>query len=205
MQSTGKWLAANIGVMCGLGVLLGSLTLNVALGLHIRNSASVRPGEVGGTKVGAKVTPVALVESPGGLRELGFHGEQTILYIMSPTCGWCARNIENIRTIGRRYRVVGVSPTADKLAAYREKNPLPFEIVVPDSTRLPKWLDLGVTPQTVVVNKSGVVERVWVGALDGSKKTGAEKFFGMSLPGLLEVPHLPPPVGAVIVSDRGRK
>src|SRR3569833_2842356 len=128
MSTDKNWISGNIGVMVGLGVLLGSLALNVVLGIHIRQMSSPR---MSGTRVGVAVSPIALAESYRGSYTVTFNGNRTILYIMSPTCIWCARNIENIRAIGTRYHVIGLSSTVDKLREYRIHNPLPFDIVVP--------------------------------------------------------------------------
>ena len=131
MSSAKSWLSENFGIMCGFGILLGSLALNVVLGVHIRQMNSPR---ISGAKAGVTVTPIDLADSRSGNSTLDLKGKRTILYVMSPTCVWCARNIENIRTIGNHYHVIGLSSTVEKLSEYRTKNPLPFDIVVPDAT-----------------------------------------------------------------------
>ena len=76
----------------------------------------------------------------------------TILYHFSPSCSWCERNWENVRTLIRetrgRYRFVGISTTPVS-AAFMHEHQLDFEVadsviqVISRSRRarglIPKW------------------------------------------------------------------
>jgi len=180
-------LAENVGTLILFGALVGSLGLNLNLGLTIR--AMKTPPSAGGVKVGSVLSVIPLADLPGKPRQIELEkGRRNVLYVMSPDCVWCARNLDNIRAlaggVGERYAFVGLSNTANKLDVYVASTPLPFPVVVPDKSKLPKGLDLNATPQTVVVSENGTVEKVWVGAFGGDNLADAEKYFGVQLPGL---------------------
>src|SRR5262249_36333965 len=80
----------------------------------------------------------------------------TVLYVFTPQCGWCAKNIENFRALiqssGPRYRIIGVSLTRQDLKEYLQKEnlQLPIYTDVEESSR--KTYKLGGTPATVVMS-----------------------------------------------------
>jgi hypothetical protein len=179
----------NLGLIIGAAALVGSLGLNVSLGLDIRNSRTPR---MAGVKIGGDLSVIPVVGSQSELHELHLaDGKRSILYIMSPTCSWCARNVDNIRYLAEKtqkeYQLIGLSITGDKLAEYRASTPLPFPVLVADASKAPSALDLSATPQTVVVGPKGAVEKAWVGAFDGKTKAEIESFFKVQLPGLIDV------------------
>lgn len=187
MKSQNGFWGENFGVLLMAGVLIGSLGLNLNLGLTIR--AMKAPPSAGGVKVGSVLSVIPLADLPGKPRQIALtKGRRSVLYVMSPDCVWCARNLGNIRAlaggVGERYTFIGLSNTSNKLDAYIASTPLPFPVVVPDKGKLPKGLDLKATPQTVVVSENGTVEKVWVGAFGGDIQADVEKYFGVQLPGL---------------------
>jgi len=118
----------------------------------------------------------------------------TILYVFSPSCGWCARNIENLRKLQQgtsgRYRLVGVSLSGRDLKAYIERERLTFPIYTDVPEALRQRYRLGGTPHTIVVSTSGKVLQTWMGAFDGEQKTAVEKALRIRLPGLNSGGHL---------------
>ena len=113
----------------------------------------------------------------------------TVLYVISPGCDWCERNHRNIvalwNAVSSQYRFIGISDSEhdrDSLESYLQNYPLPFDVLVLDSSRA--GLDLSITPQTVVVESGGIVMHSWPGALFGRALSYAEYVFGVRLPGL---------------------
>jgi hypothetical protein len=172
--------------MCALAA---SLALNVALGWKVQ-SLTARPAtRPGGVQAGTVLPSIPVVGLDGASATLSFRDPRpTILYVLSPHCGWCTRNQANIaalaRAHGRRFRFVGLSIARDGLASYAERAQLGFPIFALAAERLIAELDLQATPQTVVVSPAGRVERVWVGAYLQSQPE-IERFFGVELPGLI--------------------
>lgn len=188
MVADKKNLARNLGSIILLLVLSGSLCLNVALATKLRTALAPH---VGGVKIGANLASVPVIDSSGNRRHLRLDdGRWSVVYILSPSCVWCARNLNNIRAMARgsgsKYRFIGLSTTSSKLSEYLKSTPLPFPVLAADSSRLPDGLDLSGTPQTIVVAPNGRVRKVWRGALQGAPRSDAEAFFHIALPGVAE-------------------
>lgn len=171
-------------------VLTASLVLNVLLATRAQRP---RTSRIAGVTVGGRLSSITARDHRGLTKSLRLDdGASSIVYIMSPSCVWCARNLDNIRKLysatASQYRFVGFSNTMDGLDKYAESGALPFPLYTVDSKSLRAPLDLSVTPQTVVVLGDGKVEKVWVGALAGDRKDAVERFFGVSLPGLVGTP-----------------
>jgi len=110
----------------------------------------------------------------------------TVLYIFTPTCVWCRRNLRNLRElakgISRQYTVVGVSLTREGLGDYVASSGFPAEIVADIPPSVVMDYRLGGTPQTIVVSGAGRVLKNWRGAYGGRVKAEVEGFFGVRLP-----------------------
>lgn len=177
----------NLSVVFFGGVLTGSMALNLALATKYR---SVTAPHIAGIKVGSDLKRIPTFEVSGAKYELRLNdGHWSVLYVMAPSCIWCARNLQNIRTLAEnrdpKYRFIGISNTATGLARYLVSTPLPFQVLVADDAHAPSGLDTSATPQMALVRLDGRVERLWRGALDGKQQSDAEEFFHVKLPGLL--------------------
>ncbi len=179
----------NLTLLLLLSLLAASLSLNVFLGWKV--SGSVGLGTLrGGIQAGALLRSLNVVDADGTKVELKFVGQEspTLLYVLSPTCGWCSRNQENIAAIARgaasRYRVAGLSTTSDGLPQYLLRVAPPFHVYSMDSAKIPQNVDFKVTPQTVVIGTDGTVQRAWVGAYTENRVAEIERFFSVKLPGL---------------------
>jgi hypothetical protein len=131
--------------------------------------------------------PVVLATDLSGRRlTIGMGVEPTVIYVISPTCGWCARNTANMMALwgqkGDHFRFVGLALRGEGLKEYLSKNPLPFDVYVADAKTIASY-GLGATPSTIVVSKDGKIARKFNGAFERSKAT-VEAFFGVNLPGL---------------------
>ena len=171
--------------------LCTSLGLNVYQALEIRGAFVPRAPEV---RVGAKLpSPFAVTDPDGRSAALNFAEDPrpTVVYVLSPLCGWCARNEANIKALvaqaGPRFRFVGLSIAPQNLREYVIGGHAPFPVYLVNSADVIKKLNLSSTPQTLVVDSSGRVKKAWPGAYIDKNRTEIEKFFGVSLPGLQEV------------------
>ncbi|HLH43811.1 MAG TPA: hypothetical protein VKV74_12530 [Bryobacteraceae bacterium] len=183
----GAIIRRNIGFASLVSVFVASLLLNVGLALNLRRPV----GHIAGVTVGtdAKEIPViSTTDDAAGKLTFG-DGRPAVLYIMSPTCHWCARNLDNVRALAAgiesKYRFIGLSNTQEGLAEYVRATALPFPVHAVDMGRLPDGLDARATPQLVLVGADGVVKKVWEGALSGKSQSEVEGFFHVRLPGLL--------------------
>jgi peroxiredoxin len=182
-----QWIRANIGVALLVSMFVGSLLLNVKLAWNLKTPTRPPTGVV----VGADLRSIPAVDIAGRQQQLHLgEGRATVLYIMAPTCPWCARNLENIRSLANAaapgYRFVGLSNTPVGLAEHLTAKPLPFPVYSADTANLPKGLDPGPTPQMVLVNAEGRVEKVWRGALQSKTQAEVEAYFHTKLPGLVK-------------------
>jgi hypothetical protein len=188
------WIRQNIGFALLVSMFAGSLLLNVKLFQSVRTPmGQARP--VAGVAVGIDLHSLPVADVSGNREELKLgDGKPMVLYVMAPTCVWCARNIENIRALeksaGSQYRFIGVSSTPEGLAEHLAAKPLPFPVYAANRDQLPKGFDPGPTPQLVVVGGDGRVEKVWRGALQASAQSEVESFFHTTLPGLVKPGNL---------------
>jgi hypothetical protein len=176
-------------------VLVVSLSVNVVLGLRLRDSppAVKRAGFSAG-----ELFPLLDARTPsGGARVLRFE-RPTLVYIFSPTCQWCEKDYQNLMAVhavaGEKYSFVGVTMINKSapedyhvaLADYLRRHPFPGDVLFVDPSLLAHDLmvDITVTPQMVVVDQRGRIRKAWVGALMGSRQAEVATFFNVVLPGV---------------------
>jgi peroxiredoxin len=115
----------------------------------------------------------------------------TVLYVVSPTCTWCARNAENVKFLAGhasdKFRFVGVSLSRGDLREYSSRAGYPFPLLNEIEPGVLKSYRPHGTPQTIVVAPDGKVLKSWEGAYAGSLQKEVEEWFHVSLPGLSEV------------------
>jgi len=119
-------------------------------------------------------------------------GQPTVLYVVTPTCVWCARNMDNFKKLlakeSGQYRFIALSLAEQGLPEYVSKNDLRLPVYSGLPAEAIKTYKLGSTPQTIVVSPEGRVLQDWAGAYVGEQKSEIEAFFGLPLPGLLLQP-----------------
>ncbi len=185
-----KSLRQNPGLIVLFLLFSASLALNVALGWRLKASAGPAAPSPGGVQKESVLPEMAVRDVNGGAVTVTFDASRpTILYVLSPACSWCDRNHANIAALSSspktaQYRFVGLSTTGKGLADYVKTKGLPFPVFHVDSEELITTLGLYATPQTVLVEKGGRVERVWVGAWDKKQQAEIESFFGVMVPGM---------------------
>ena len=176
-----------------LVILAISLAFNVVLGWKVRSLSShielkPRPGKV---IEGVTLSAVSALGIDGESKTILCNtGDQpTVLYVFSPTCVWCDRNLNNIKalknSIGQSHQFIGISLSGSSLNEYANLHQLDFPIYKRPSQEVIRQLDLGSTPQTIVISPQGKVLKNWVGAY-GASKPEVESYFGVKLPGVTE-------------------
>lgn len=113
----------------------------------------------------------------------------TILYIFSPSCHWCMRNMANMHSLEEqtrgRYQFVGISLDSDKLAGYVVNHKLLFPVLHSVLESISTAYGFGATPETILVSSEGLVAGVWKGAYGASDMRELAGQLGVDLPGLL--------------------
>jgi peroxiredoxin len=190
-----RWLWSHSSILTVL--LVGSVALNVLLALKVRelsdlsrllqlkmNSPVLVPGSIA-PAFSAKETNDKKIFLNYAESEL-----PTVIYLFSPDCHWCDRNLNNIRalteTTHNRFRFVGVSLRNEDLQTYLAQAKLSFQIYhsPPDEVRVTYGLNS--TPSTIVVSPAGKILQYWRGAYTEELQTEIEQFFQVKLPGLIQ-------------------
>ncbi|NWG14760.1 MAG: TlpA family protein disulfide reductase [Acidobacteria bacterium] len=141
-------------------------------------------------KVNTVVPPIIAEDIDGHpvLISYGDFSVPTILYVFSPSCPWCRRNVKNIKYIAsqlhEQYHFVGLSLSKNDLKSYAKEFQYTFPLYCEPSGETKLAFKIGGTPQTVVISAQGIVLRNWLGAYDGSIRKEIEAYFGVQLPGL---------------------
>jgi hypothetical protein len=174
-----------------------SITLNVLLAHKVRKLTHEQAARITDQllKVGATVPPIQAKRLEGSEDVISYQSTNrpTVLYIFTPPCTWCARNMDNFKTLvdnaGGKYRFIGVSLSEESLREYVAKNDLTLPVYFGPSTETRVAYRLGGTPQTIVVSTEGRVLQNWMGAYVGDQQSQIERFFQIKLPGLRALPR----------------
>jgi peroxiredoxin len=176
-----------------LGLLAFSLIGNVYLG--VRLAAARPPGAPPSVaeplRVGEPVVPLEAEDVTGAKRVVNPSDADvnTVFYVFTPTCPWCARNLPNLQALaaaqGSKFRLVGIS-LDPKVQPYIQEHGLTFPILVNPSAEARRAYGLGAVPKTIVVSPRGEVLKVWRGAYGGGTAADVSAFFGVALPGFRE-------------------
>jgi hypothetical protein len=175
-------------------IILGlSLALNLFQAVRINGlNTSARSG----TKLPPPIQAGTIV-SP--FKAQGLRGEQglvsyqnirhpIVLYVFTPTCVWCSRNLANFQTLIAQkhdsYDFVGLSLSGDGLSEYVAKNKLDIPVYFNPAEETKLEYRLSSTHQTIVISTEGKVLQNWLGAYSGAQQSEVEKFFDVKLPGL---------------------
>jgi peroxiredoxin len=183
-----------VGFLCIFAV--ASVSLNVVLGYRIRKLTEVQLEKIAERvlKVGTAVPAITVKRVDGRQETISYHDtvQPTVLYVFTPPCSWCARNIDNFKALldkeRGQYRFIGLSLSEGNLEEYVAKNDLKLAVYSGLSPGTLRTYKLGGTPQTIVISTEGKVLQDWAGAYVGDQKSQIEAFFKVSLPGLRELP-----------------
>ncbi len=139
-------------------------------------------------EAGTYVASIRAADSAGVTQEIPLVGQPigTVLYIVSPACVWCERNVANVRALAaqsrKEFRFIGIA--VKPFESGMEQN-LGFPMFAGPSDETSRRLSLkGPTPTTIVVSPQGLVQKAWVGAYQAGLQREIETFFNVRLPGL---------------------
>src|SRR6266480_5398132 len=156
----------------GLVLLVASVALNVVLARKLESYSKAQSIVASSRllKIGANVPPITAKRLDGQREVISYQGanEPTVLYIFTPPCSWCARNMDNFKTLvgneSGQYRFIGLSLSEETLPEYVAKNELKLPVYSGLSPETLKTYKLGSTPQTIVISPEGKVLQDWAGA-----------------------------------------
>jgi len=136
---------------------------------------------------GTRVEPIAVQTMDGQTVRLRFDGAQpTLLYVFSPSCVWCSRNLKSLKAAveqtGGRYNFVGLSLTAQDLATYVSTTQFPGPVYVVTDAAARDRYHLGSTPETILIGPDGRVHKSWIGWYGGTNKAAVERALQVRLP-----------------------
>jgi peroxiredoxin len=173
-------------------LLVISVAVNVLLGQKVhslRNDVYTLQSE-GRLQIGTAVPPITGHTIDGTPQTLNYGDATvpTVLYVFTPQCGWCKKNIDNlhalIRNSSSRYRLVGISLTKTDLREYvKDQHLSQLDVYVDLSDSITRIYKLGLTPATIVISPEGKVLKVWPGVYVSAIRQEIEHYFTISLPG----------------------
>lgn len=168
-------------------VLSFSLFVNLGLGLKVHKlNLLLTPRPLPQLAVSSKVESLDALDISGKSRHVVLNSgvKPVVLYIFSPTCGWCAKNLKNIKEIyhlkNSDFEFIGVSLAPNGIPEYIAQTGFPLDVVKEPSEASKQVFHLDETPETIVVDPSGTIAQVWPGAYSSSKTCRKiERFFQM--------------------------
>jgi len=187
-ESKVSWLPrlfviSNVLLALSLGanlLLLSNLNRDDDLIGRIKAEARLRPGDK------APDFHVRLFDNTE--MQLGHLRRPALLYVFSPACHFCARNLPAINALSQKLKnridVVGLSLTMSDLVPYLHANQLAFPVVRDPDPSIVAAYRLGGTPETIAISKTGYVENVWIGSYEGEVRDAIQRAYGVDLPSL---------------------
>lgn len=181
----------------GVLILVVLLVCSLAINLLLARRVSSLKRTIGVIKSESQLAegdllPTIVAKDPYGLSatlDYGATDRPTVVFVFTPSCGWCTKNVMNMRALtekaGERYRFVGLALSSDKLVDYVRENKLEFPIYTDLPILAMTEYKLGGTPQTLVVSPNGQVMKIWYGAFAEDTQRQVERYFGVTLPGLI--------------------
>lgn len=190
-----------IGRNIGTVALTAMLALSLGFNVYMAHNGGLRshPKPVALLKPGASLPPSINVEDATGKPvrvNFAEDARPTVLYVLSPQCGWCKRNETNMKALyaadSDKYRFIGVSLVSLNLAKYIADKREPFPVYLLPKETIQQLHVLG-TPETIVVGPDAKVIHAWEGVYVQQNQTEVEKYFGVKLPGLPQTAKLDQP------------
>ncbi|HEY5380981.1 MAG TPA: TlpA disulfide reductase family protein [Acidobacteriaceae bacterium] len=186
----------------GTAALTTMLALSLGLNVYLASNGGLRPHPkpVALLKPGASVpSSISMEDATGKPVRVNFADDTrpTVLYVLSPQCGWCKRNEANMKALyaadSDKYRFVGVSLVSQNLAQYVSDKREPFPVYLLPSKDVMEKLHVIGTPETIVVGPDAKVIHAWSGVYIQQNQPEVEKYFGVKLPGLPQTARLDRP------------
>ncbi|HVP37242.1 MAG TPA: TlpA disulfide reductase family protein [Terriglobales bacterium] len=106
--------------------------------------------------------------------------EKTVLFFFSPDCPACEENLEFWKTLyknnsSKKVRIFGVTNSdRDKTEEFVKKFQLTFPVMLISDLKLLDKYKVEMVPQTMLIDTSGKVQKVWPGPLPANYKKEIE-------------------------------
>lgn len=178
-------------------LLVCSLAINVSLSLDLRGYRRAARARIDASQIlkpGMSVpelTARALDGRPVVIRAAD-SVLPTMLYVFSPQCAWCQRNLTNVRDLAAaaqgKYRLIGISLSSKNMESYLEAHDLRFQVITDPTDESRAAYQLIATPRTIVLDQTSHVVKVWNGAYGPDTAREIEEFFSIRLSGLDAIP-----------------
>jgi peroxiredoxin len=157
------------------------LQINTIRRLQHEGAATAR-----GLRIGDVVPPLH-ARTPAGTDVVIDYAaaKATVLYVFSPSCGWCNQNAEAwsklVRGLDHRYPTIGLSLDKKGLSDFLAKHAVTFPVYTDIPKDLLRAYKLGDTPHTLVISREGRVMASWSGAYKAPLQHTIEGYFGVHL------------------------
>jgi peroxiredoxin len=168
------------------------IVLVVAMGIEIlflvqenrklRSSLTARRGPFKILNPQDKVPPLVGIDQKGDEIRVEYPSpQQTVLFWFSAACPSCEHNVEFWKEIYKKHqsphlRFFGVTTAdEDKTEELADRFGFGFPVLIVSDYALLDQYKVEVIPQTMLIDKSGVVRKVWPGPLSDNYKTEMEQ------------------------------
>ena len=193
MKSSPLVRIANGGVATLL-MIVGSALLFINVLLVQQNKKlkvlASRPDRALEIKPGTALPPLEGVDSDGNRRSVNYgqDSRKTVLLIFSPRCSACGESMPTwealINRLDRRaFQIAAVSLQPEGVKEYARQRGIDR---IPILTKIdPKYrvaYNLALTPQIILIDSGGKVEKVWTGVLRTEEKQDVERTLNVRLP-----------------------
>ncbi len=171
-------------------LVLVLLAMSLGLNVYLVSRHSSQPSS--NLTTGTRVPTLVLqgVNRPKTVIDWTSNRKPVAIYVFTPSCIWCKRNLANIKAIADAhlsdYQLVGISLSSEGLEEYLKNNLLSFPIYIkPEETNGRTFVIGTTTPQTLIIGTDGRVRDVWLGAYGPDLQKRIEATLKVQLPGLL--------------------
>jgi peroxiredoxin len=118
----------------------------------------------------------------------GHDPRKVVILVFSPRCGFCTKNMPNWKAIAQSldrnsYRIVAVSIVTEGVKEYVDQQNLtdvPVIAEVDPKSRVS--YEMTVTPQTILIDSHGKVEKLWAGLFSPDERNEVEQVLSLKLP-----------------------
>ncbi len=189
-MSAGYTISKRVAILLTV-LILTLLALNVSL---VFQNRSLRNTRTSGTrsialKEGSIVPALSGLGLDGKKITLNYQNDprKAVMLIFSPHCGYCTDNMPNWQAIAqgldrKLYRIMAVSITNDGVKEYLAKYGLSDVPVIADvEPKSRVSYEMNVTPQTILIDSQGKVEKIWTGVLQPDERTEVGRSLGLKL------------------------
>lgn len=172
-------------------LMVGLSSLNILLFVQNRNlkvTSDCRNREIV-LKEGKSLIPLSGIDIDEMKQsfEWGTEGRKTLVMIFSPQCGYCRENMPIWNEIISKadksaFRIVAassISAGAKEFVEEYEFNDIPILIETEPESKIEYVMYL--TPQTILLNQSGEIEKVWIGLIQNEKTSEVESHLNVKL------------------------